>query len=333
MPQQYGLGRGLSSLIPQKKGTSLKKQQEISQQEKEVSSKESSYISEDVVFSSQKASPKKKGISSSQEENPKKTLSKNQRFEEVSLHLVHANSHQPRVTFDEERLQELAKSIKEHGIIQPLLVKKDEDGYELIAGERRLRAAKIAGIQKVPIVIRDVQTKEKFELAILENVQRHDLTPLEEARAYKRLMEEFHLTQEDVALRIGKSRSGVANAVRFLDLPLEIQRGLEEGKISSGHAKVILGIDNPEKQRALYNAIVEESLTVRQAENRLRKVGMGSVRIRKTQEDPQLKVRENELSEKLGTKVQIKKLGQGMKVAIDFYSTKELEEFLQKFTS
>lgn len=332
MPQQYGLGRGLSSLIPKKEASSSPQQKSIHQED---TARKSSYISEDVgSFSSKKTpSQKSKSMLPKKGTQPRKTSSKNEGFREVSLHLIHANSHQPRITFNEERLQELADSIREHGIIQPLLVKKDREGYELIAGERRLRAAKIAGIQNVPIVIRDVETKEKFELAILENVQRHDLTPLEEARAYKRLMEEFHLTQEDVALRIGKRRSSVANTVRFLDLPLEIQRGLEEGKISSGHAKVILSVDNPEKQRALYHAIVEESLTVRQSEDRLRKVGMGSVRTSmKRGEDPQLKARESELSEKLGTKVQIKKLGQGMKVAIDFYSQKELEEFFTKIS-
>jgi len=251
---------------------------------------------------------------------------------EVAVSEIAANSHQPRMHFDESKLAELAESIKTHGIIQPLVGIKKGGKYELIAGERRLRAARMAGLDKVPVVVREAPEKEKFELAILENVQRHDLSPMEEARAYRRLMDEFGLSQEDVALRIGKSRSAVANAVRFLDLPLEVQRGLEEGAIAPGHAKVILSLDNPEKQRALYDLILREHLTVRQAEDRAGAAGSAErIRTSTRKSDPQLKASEDELSEALGTKVRVSKMGEkGAKVAIDFYSKQELIAFLNK---
>jgi len=335
MSQQYGLGRGLSSLIPQKQKSTTPPSSNNTK-DTNSSTPRSYGQSEEMTYNppNKKSSPKK---TSSSHDNKQTSSQKEEEREgvlEVEIGRVVANSHQPRATFHEEKLRDLADSIKQHGIIQPLLVTRRSDGdYELIAGERRLRASKLAGLSKVPIITRNAPVQEKFELAILENIQRHDLSPMEEARAYRRLMDEFHLSQEDVALRIGRSRSSIANMVRFLDLPVEIQRGLEEEKITPGHAKVILGVDNPEKQRALYELILREGLTVRQTENRLHIVGSTSSRVRThSPQDPELRASENELSEKLGTKVQVKKSGQGLKVAIDFYSQKELDSFLKKFS-
>ncbi|NCU42643.1 MAG: ParB/RepB/Spo0J family partition protein, partial [Candidatus Moranbacteria bacterium] len=172
-----------------------------------------------------------------------------------------------------------------------------------------------------------------FEIAILENIQRHDLSPMEEARAYKRLMEEFDLSQEEVALRMGKKRSSIANCVRFLDLPLEIQKGLEEGNITPGHAKVILSVNNLEKQRALYDTIIRENLTVRQTESRIHLFLSSSkvFRNRCLDRDPYLKKTEEEINEILGTKVVVKKMGSyGAKVVIELYSQEEIDHFLKK---
>ena len=186
-------------------------------------------------------------------------------FIEIPIGKIATNPQQPRHNFDEKELEELAGSIKEHGIIQPLVaVKIAPDQYELIAGERKLRAAKMAGLELVPVIVREeAGEREKLEIALIENIQRHDLNVLEEARAYKKLIEEFDLTQEDIAKRVSKSRSAVANKIRLLGLPIEIQRALQEGKITEGHARSILAIENQEKQRALFELILKENLTVR----------------------------------------------------------------------
>ncbi|NCU41191.1 MAG: ParB/RepB/Spo0J family partition protein [Candidatus Moranbacteria bacterium] len=317
MPQQYGLGRGLSSLIPSKAISSkiqprpLRAPSRLNAQDEDTS-----YTVSDT-------------------ETLSKQVKSTDGVLEVEIGKVRANSHQPRVSFDEEKLQELAESIKKHGIIQPLVVTKTqkEGEYELIAGERRLRASRLAGLAKVPVILRDTKEQEKFEIAILENIQRHDLSPMEEARAYKRLMEEFNLSQEEVALRMGKKRSSIANCVRFLDLPLEIQKGLEEGKIAPGHAKVVLSLNNSEKQRALYEIIIRENLTVRQTESRLRLLTSSPkvFHARPLDRDPYLRKSEEELNEILGTKVRVKKMGSyGTKIIIELYSQEELTSFLAK---
>jgi len=230
----------------------------------------------------------------------------------------------------------LADSIKEHGIIQPLVVIKiAPDQYELIAGERRLKASKLAGLDMVPVIIREeTGEREKLELALVENIQREDLNILEEARAYKKLIEEFDLTQEEIAERVGKSRSAVANKVRLLGLPFEIQRALQAGKITEGHARSILAIENTEKQRALFELILKDNLTVRQAEDKVREVTVSTHkrRVGATVQDPVYKEKEDQIAQSLGTKVQIKKSGGGGKIIIDFYSSEELESMTGKIT-
>ncbi|KKR28254.1 MAG: parB-like protein partition protein [candidate division CPR2 bacterium GW2011_GWD1_39_7] len=176
---------------------------------------------------------------------------------EVPIEKVVANPNQPRYTFDEDALSELAESIKTHGIIQPLIATKNGDKYELIAGERRLRAAKIANFKTVPIIVRTYDEQQKLEIAIIENIQRHNLNPLEEAMAFQRLQDDFNLTQEEVSKKMGKSRSAVANTLRLLNLPVEIKRGLVDGKITEGHARAILSVDDPQKRMDLYNQILE----------------------------------------------------------------------------
>jgi ParB family transcriptional regulator, chromosome partitioning protein len=255
-------------------------------------------------------------------------------FLEVPIEKVASNPQQPRHNFDEKELQELSDSIKKHGVIQPLVVAKiAPDQYELIAGERRLKASKLAGLKMVPVIVREESgEREKLELALVENIQRHDLGVLEEARAYKKLIEEFDLTQEDVADKVGKSRSAVANKVRLLGLPIEIQRALSEGKITEGHARSILAIENPEKQRALFDMIIKDNLTVRQTEEKVKEVTVATHQRKLGSSVSPFQIEEEALAAKLGTKVSIKKSGNGGKIAIDFYSKEELDGILSKIS-
>lgn len=255
-------------------------------------------------------------------------------FLEVSVEKIASNPQQPRHNFDEKELADLSASIKEHGVIQPLVVVKiAPEQYELIAGERRLKASKLAGLKMVPVIVREESgEREKLELALVENIQRHDLDVLEEARAYKKLIEEFDLTQEDVADKVGKSRSAVANKVRLLALPIEIQRALQEGKITEGHARSILAIENPEKQRALFEMILKENLTVRQTEEKVKEVTVGTHQRKIGSSVSPFQIEEEALAAKLGTKVVIKKAGGGGKILIDFYSKEELENILSKIS-
>lgn len=253
---------------------------------------------------------------------------------EVAIEKVASNPQQPRHNFDEKELADLAASIKEHGVIQPLVVAKiAPEQYELIAGERRLKASKLAGLTMVPVIIREESgEREKLELALVENIQRHDLNVLEEARAYKKLIEEFDLTQEEVADKVGKSRSAVANKVRLLALPIEIQRALSEGKITEGHARSILAIENTEKQRALFEMILKDNLTVRQTEEKVKEVTVTTHQRKLGSSVSPFQIEEETLAAKLGTKVSIKKSGNGGKILIDFYSREELDNILSKIS-
>jgi ParB family chromosome partitioning protein len=247
------------------------------------------------------------------------------------LHKIAPNPEQPRVQFDKDKLSELAQSIREHGILQPLVVTRKGDGYELIAGERRLQASKLAGLTEVPVIIREADERTKLELAIIENTQRHNLNPIEEAKAYLRLMEEYGLHQEEVAKKMGKSRSLVANTVRLLHLPVEIQRSLIEGKISEGHAKALLSIENPEKQRALFEMIVKSGLTVRETELEARAASTRPHVRSLVQIPPEFSERLEKLREKLGTRVKLSPSGPGGKIVIEYYSAEELQGLFERF--
>lgn len=247
----------------------------------------------------------------------------------ISVDKIVPNPNQPRYFFDGENLKDLAESIREHGVVQPIIVTKLSDGkYELIAGERRLRASKLIGNKDIPAIVREAGNQEKFELAIIENVQRHDLNPIEEAKAYKRLNEEFGLTQEDISKKLGKNRVTIANTIRLLELPVEIQRGIIEKKITEGHARAILGLDNPEKQRALYELILKEKLTVRDVENKVREITVPSHqrKIQETAVNPEIQDIENRIQQNLGTKVQIRMKGTSGRISIDFFSEEEFDK-------
>ncbi|HLD34306.1 MAG TPA: ParB/RepB/Spo0J family partition protein, partial [Patescibacteria group bacterium] len=280
MAQNYGLGRGLSSLIPQKN----KKSDESSQEEL-------NYFG--VVKNS--TSPGFSSVVQALEEKKGKATIGLNSISEIEISKIVPNPHQPRLQFDEAKLQELSDSIKTHGIIQPLIVTQNGAGYELVAGERRFQAARLAGLTSVPVIVRKADEQQKLELAIVENVQRHDLSPIEEAKSYKKLAEEFDLSQEEIASKLGKSRSAVANKIRLLGLPVEIQRSLVEGKITEGHCKLLLAIPNAEKQRAFYEMIMKGNLTVRQTEEKTKEVTVRHHK-RTVSVDPRIKQIEEELS-------------------------------------
>src|SRR5258708_987705 len=253
--------------------------------------------------------------------------------QEIGIEKIVPNPYQPRKLFNEEQLRELADSIKEHGVIQPLVVNQTANGYELVVGERRFRASQLAGLKKVPVIIKSgMQDQTKLEVALIENIQRQELNPIEEAMAYEKLMKMFGLTQEKVAQKVGKSRPAIANTVRLLHLPIEIQRAIIEGKISEGHALAILGLAGLERQLALYKIIVDQGLNVRQVEAKVREL-MARPRMEAAGPDPKTMAIENELRTKLGTKVKIEKKGRGGKIMIEFFSEEELDELLGKIAS
>ncbi|MDB4939961.1 MAG: spo0J [Candidatus Doudnabacteria bacterium] len=252
--------------------------------------------------------------------------------QEVAIEDIVANPYQPRKTFVQEHLQELADSIREHGLIQPMVVNQTANGYELVVGERRFRASQLAGLKKVPVIIKSgMHDQTKLEIALIENVQRQDLNPIEEALAYDKLMKMFGLTQEKVAQKVGKSRPAVANTVRLLNLPAEIQRGIIDSKISEGHARAVLGLAGIERQLALYKMILDQSLNVRQVEAKVREL-MARPRMEAAGPDPRTLAIENELRSKLGTKVKIEKKGRGGKIMIEFFSEEELDELMDKIS-
>ncbi len=314
--QQYGLGRGLASLIPPKKdgaspgGASPFVMTPISQGDADPA--------QSRVF------PTATTEVSAVAPVPKNAL------QEIPTSSIVPNPHQPRIHFDEAKLEELVNSIKEHGILQPLVVTKNGEQYELIAGERRFQAAKRIGLATVPAVIRDATEQQKLELAIIENIQRHNLNPIEEAKAYLRLVDEFNLPQEKVAEKMGKSRSGVANTLRLLHLPVEIQRAVAEGKLSEGHAKALLAIENPEKLRAVFELIMKDELTVRETELQVRSMAVKPHVRSAITLNPALLERTAHLTEVLGTKVKIAPSGKGGKVIIEYYAPEDLDGLLKR---
>lgn len=303
MSNNYGLGRGLASLIPNKKNNT-------------PTGANATQINTDAKTIQDGAGAKK---------------SAGESIEQVPVGLIIPNPHQPRMEFNGDKLAELAESIKHHGIIQPLVVSQSNGRFELIAGERRFQAAQKAGLLTVPVIVRKAEEKEKLELALVENIHRHDLNVIEEAKAYKKLYEEFQMSQDEIAVRVSKSRSAVANKVRLLNLPVEIQRAIIEGRITEGHAKAILAIENSEKQRALFDLIIKNNLTVRQVEGKTREISVKSHQ-RTVNIDPEIKELENKLMGIFGTKVKVTKSGGGGKIIVDYYSQEELGNILNKIS-
>ena len=257
---------------------------------------------------------------------------------EINLKDIKKNPYQPRKNIDDEKLKEMLQSIREHGVIQPVLVRKVDQGYELVAGERRMRAAQLAKLEKIPAVIRDFNENEMLEISLIENIQRENLNPLEEAEAYKRLMEEFGFNQEKIAERLGKSRPVIANTLRLLSLEEKVKSYLKEGKISAGHARALASIEEMELQREVAEEILKKNLTVRKVEEVLqqlkkKKEKEESPPPKKPKADPFLLDLEEKLCRYFGTKVKIVEGKNKGKVEIEYYSPGELERIAEKLFS
>jgi ParB family chromosome partitioning protein len=290
MAKITGLGRGLSSLIPKKISSSI-----FSDTHREI------LVSPDT-----------------------------NKILQIPVDDIRANPLQPRQNFGHDEMEELIESVKLYGIIQPLIVTALPGGeYELIAGERRLRAGKIIGLATVPAVVREAGEQEKLELALIENVQRTNLNPMEKAIAYQRLIDEFNLTQEEVAEKLGLSRSVVANTVRFLNLPEKIQQALSSAEINEGHAKIIAGLDTEQEQLDLLEKILHYNFTVRDVEHEVRRMPRRRA-VRRSVKDPVIEEQEDGLRQALNTKVNIKKRGERGQIIIDFYSDEELNSIVNR---
>jgi len=246
---------------------------------------------------------------------------------EIDINMIVAREDQPRKKFDQESLKELAKSLEEHGILQPVLVREREGQYELVAGERRWRAAQMAGLQTIPVIIRQLDDSQAGELSLIENLQREDLTAVEEAQAYRLMMERYQYTQEMLSQKIGKSRSHIANTLRILNLPFSILEMLESGKISAGHARALLSLPGPKEQLAAAREIANQGMSVRETEKRTkpRKVIQEFV----FEKPAEILDLEERLQKHLGTKAEIFALNEGGKIQITYYSNEELERIME----
>jgi len=255
---------------------------------------------------------------------------------EVDIDLIEPNNVQPRTRFDETQLEELAQSIKTNGVVQPILLRKTNGGrYQIVAGERRWRAAQRAGLQRIPSVIREIPDDKMLELALIENIQRQELNAIEEAYAYKRLIETFNLTQETVAQRVGRDRTFVTNYLRLLRLPEDIQQLVEESKLSMGHARALLGIDDAEKQRQIARNIINRNLSVRDTERAVKRIVNGvdssinesPVTSPEKNIDANARAAESKLRRRLGTQVHLipNQTGQGGKIEVQYYNESDLQ--------
>ena len=244
---------------------------------------------------------------------------------------IRPNKEQPRKTFVNEKLEELAASIREKGIIQPLVVMRRDGHYEIIAGERRWRAAQKAGLREVPVVIQDVSEDTALEMALIENIQREDLNAVEEAEAYHQLLERFQLSQEELAKRVGKERSTIANALRLLKLPAEIKRDVAEDRLSMGHARALLTLEDPEEQKAARDEIVKGHLSVREAEALVKKKKAKSVPKARKVEDADHKDLLERIQRHFGAKVALRRSGRGGKLEISFSDQKDLARIVEIF--
>jgi ParB family chromosome partitioning protein len=246
----------------------------------------------------------------------------------ISMNSIKANEGQPRKSFDEEKIEQLASSIKEHGVVQPIVLKKDGDNYTIVAGERRWRAAKSIGLKEIPAVVMELTEKQVLEISLIENIQREDLNPIEEALAYEKLIEEFHLTQEELSIRIGKSRTAVTNCLRLLNLDNRVQEYLIDGVITEGHGRALLAVDDKDTQYFLAQKIIDETLNVRDTEKIIKNFG----KTKKSGSKDTINVYYVDIKEKLeghfGTKVSLLNKKNKGKIEIEYYSEEDLQRIL-----
>ncbi len=266
---------------------------------------------------------------------PKKALSKvddKDKLWHISFDEIIPNSEQPRKHFSHKELEDLVNSIKEHGILQPLTVsERPEGGYELIAGERRYRASQIAGLKKVPCLVRSASQQERLELALVENIQRQNLNAIEEAFSFKRLVDEFFLTQQEVANKVGKSRSHVANTIRLMDLPDEIKKALVDGILSSGKARALLSLKDQKEQIKMFKSMIGETVSTREVERRV--AGKGEVsRKGSVRRDPNILAQEQLLEDRYSTRINISKRGEKGKITIEFNSVDEFRRLMEELS-
>jgi ParB family chromosome partitioning protein len=250
----------------------------------------------------------------------------------IDIDLIDPSPVQPRIRFDDRRLEELARSIRENGIVQPVLVRRKGHRFELVAGERRWRAAKQAGLERISAIIRDVPDEKLLELALIENLQREDLSAIEEAHAYKSLIETIGLTQESLAARVGRDRSYITNHIRLLRLPEDLQQLVQDGKLSGGHARTLLAVSDIHVQRRVARRIIEQGLSVRETERAIRRIGENTAAVGKkrsvgVQNDPNMLAAETKLRHRLGTRVRLvqNKRGVGGRVEIDYHNQEGLD--------
>jgi ParB family transcriptional regulator, chromosome partitioning protein len=257
--------------------------------------------------------------------SPERTL-------EVDIDLLRPNRAQPRTAIDDGKIEELARSIKANGVIQPIVVRKDGQGYEIIAGERRWRASQRAGLLKVPVVVRDVPDDRLLAVALIENIQREDLNPIEEAQAYRRLADDYQLTQEQIAEAVGKDRSSVANFMRLLKLPREVREDLGAGALSMGHARALLALSDESAQLRISREVVSRNLSVRETEAMVKKDTVAAAPRAEPAKDVHTRAAEDKLRFALGTRVRITRRGKGGRIEIDFQNEAELQRLYEQLT-
>ncbi len=306
---KMGLGRGLDSLIPKK-------------------------VDSNIQTHTENGKTAEASVNAKIERDGENVVS-------LRLSKVEPNKEQSRKTFEEESLNELAQSIKQFGIIQPIVVCQKDDYYEIIAGERRWRAAKLAGLSEIPAIIKDYEEKERAEVSLIENIQRENLNPIEEAAAYKQLIDEYNLTQESLAERVSKSRTAIANTMRLLKLSGDVQKLVVDGKLSNGHARALLGIEDEKEQCEAARKIVEENLTVRQTEELVKELTSAETSVSKTtkkksknKDEYIYKDLEKQLTDALGTKVKIaQKEKGGGKIEISYFSDYDLDRIYRQLNN
>lgn len=247
---------------------------------------------------------------------------------EVRITDIEPNANQPRKSFDDEKLAALAESIKQHGVVQPLIVQQDGDSYRIVAGERRWRAARRAGLETVPVIVRDLSDRQVMEVALIENLQREDLNPIEEAEAYEKLISEYGMTQEEVASVVGKSRPAITNSIRLLSLDDEIKSRLISGEISSGHARALLSLDDKDLRRKAMQEIIEKGLSVRETERLIKVLSTPKKQKARKVPDAEYQALEERFREVFGTKVMIMNSKKSGKILIEYYSLEELDRII-----
>ena len=372
MAKRGGLGRGLDALIPDRKSDKLQKTVEESVELKEIENKKNENQGEQNSFSAEintgepnysaqaakedsdmnynlESGSRVSAVSFTQdlpmEESDQNSgmvqESKNSGHEQVinmRISLIEPNRSQPRKYFDDSAISELADSVRQFGIIQPLLVQKKDDYYEIIAGERRWRAANKAGLKEIPVIVKNFSNQEAVEVSLIENIQREDLNPIEEAKAYERLVKEYGLSQEAVAGRVSKSRTSITNSMRLLKLDLNVQQMVETGELSEGHARAILGLPDQDAQKELAEQVIRERLSVRQTEKLVRDTARPKKAVKEKKPNPEAEAILMDLAERLkthlGTKVSIRPTGaNGGKIEIDYYSYEDLDRLFDLLTS